>query len=102
MNLEKEKVLEIAEAKKLRGDIIETMYTIYPAETTVSTLRSMLRYKGIQSDANIKRALFYLEGKEYIKLLENENYEDNRIMLLPLGINLAESDFTDVGVIIDE
>lgn len=100
--MEKDKALEVAQAKKLRGDIIETLYTIYPAETSVAALRSMLRYKGLNSDLNIKKALFYLEGKEYIKRIEAENYEDSRISLEPFGINLAEGDFKDVGVIIDE
>ena len=100
--LEREKALEIAEAKKLRGDIVETLYTLYPAQTSVSTLRSMLRYKGIQSEQSIRKALFYLEGKEYISVENTENYENAKVMLLPLGINLAENDFNDVGVIIDE
>ena len=100
--LEREKALEIAEAKKLRGDIVETLYTLYPQETSVSTLRSMLRYKGVQSEASIKKALFYLEGKEYIGVDTAEVYENSRVHLTPLGINLAENDFNDVGVIIDE
>ena len=100
--LEREKALEIAEAKKLRGDIVETLYTLYPAQTSVSALRSMLRYKGIQSEQNVRKALFYLEGKEYISVECTENYENGKVMLLPLGINLAENDFNDVGVMIDE
>ena len=100
--LEREKALEIAEAKKLRGDIVETLYTLYPQETSVSTLRSMLRYMGVQSEASIKKALFYLEGKEYIGVDAAEVYENSRVHLTPLGINLAENDFNDVGGIIDE
>ena len=41
--LDRDKALEIAQAKELRGDIISTLYTVYPQAVSAATLRSMLR-----------------------------------------------------------
>ncbi len=100
INLEKE--LEIAKAKELRGDIIERLYAVYPGGVSVGTLKSLLRYKSINSESDIRKALYYLEEKEYITATENENYLDITVNLTPKGINLAENDLDDVGVDIDE
>lgn len=100
INLEKE--LEIAKAKELRGDIIERLYAVYPGGVSVGTLKSLLRYKSINSESDIRKALYYLEGKGYITATENENYLDITVNLTPKGINLAEDDLDDVGVDIDE
>lgn len=100
--MEKDKTLEVAQAKELRGDIIKTLYAVYPQTVTAATLRSMLRYKGINSDMDIKRALYYLEGKRYISVKIEEEYWNSSLVLLPSGINLAEEDYEDIGVKIDE
>ncbi|HIT73660.1 hypothetical protein B5E58_10895 [Tyzzerella sp. An114] len=97
-----EKELEIAKAKELRGDIIERLYAVYPGGVSVGTLKSLLRYKSINSESDIRKALYYLEEKEYITATENENYLDITVNLTPKGINLAENDLDDVGVDIDE
>ena len=100
--LDNVRALEIAKAKSLRGDIITTLYGVYPNSVSASTLRSMLRYKGIMSEAEIKKALDYLKGKKYIAIKEDEEYWNSGLWLLPCGINLAELDFEDVGVCINE
>lgn len=100
--MERDKALEIAQAKELRGDIISTLYTVYPQAVSAATLRSMLRYKGINSDADIRKALYYLSGREYVSVDEEEDYWESRLLLLPCGINLAEDDFKDIGVDINE
>ncbi|MGL4790984.1 MAG: hypothetical protein ACRCW1_06185 [Anaerotignaceae bacterium] len=94
--------VEIATGKELRWNVIETLYAIYPQEVAVSTLRSLLRYKGANTEADIKKAVYYLNGKEYIQLKEAEDYGDTLMVLTPVGINLAERDVTDVGVMMNE
>lgn len=100
--MEKDKAFEIAQAKGLRGDIILTLYTVYPQVVSAATLRSMLRYKGINSDSDIRKALYYLKGREYVAVDEEDDYWESKLLLLPCGINLAEEDFKDIGVNIDE
>lgn len=97
--------VEVAKAKVLRGNIIEKLYACYGDDITVSNLKQILSYKGYSSDREIKKALYYLTGyeKEYVKLVYNrENYMDSLIWLTPAGINLAEGDKTDTGVVMDE
>lgn len=99
--MEKRTAIDIANAKELRGNIIETLYTIYPNEISIGTLKGYLRYKGVNSEDDIKKAIYYLSGKKYIKVELTSDYWDNLILLTPLGINLAEHDFEDIGVIIN-
>ncbi len=97
--------MEVAKAKVLRGNIIEKLYACYGDDITVSNLKQILSYKGYNSDREIKKALYYLTGdkKEYVKLVyDRENYMDSLIWLTPAGINLAEGDETDIGVVMDE
>lgn len=97
--------METAKAKTLRGDIIERLYASYGDDITVGNLKQVLSYKGYNSDKEIKKAVYYLTGakKEYVKLVYNkDNYMDSLIWLTPVGVNLAEGDITDIGVIIDE
>ena len=94
--------MEIARAKGLRGSIVMTLYTVYPQPVTAATLKSMLRYKGLNSESDIQKAIFYLNGKKYIQIEEAAGYWDGKITLTPTGVNLAEADASDVGVVIDE
>ncbi len=97
--------MEIAKAKILRGNIIEKLYACYGDDITVSSLKQVLAYKGYNSDQEIKKAVYYLAGakKEYVKLVYNkENYMDSLICLTPTGVNLAEGDIVDKGVVVDE
>ena len=100
--MENDKAFEIAQAKGLRGNIINTLYAVYPQNVSTSTLKSMLRYKGINSESDIKKALYYLEGRKYVYIEHEEDYWDSSLVLLPCGINLAEGDFNDIGVSINE
>ncbi len=97
--------MEIARAKMLRGNIVEKLYACYGDDITVANLKQVLAYKGYNSDKEIKKAVYYLTGakKEYVKLVYNkENYMDSLIWLTPTGVNLAEGDISDTGVVIDE
>lgn len=46
--------------------------------------------------------LYYLEGRKYVYIEHEEDYWDSSLVLLPCGINLAEGDFNDIGVSINE
>lgn len=96
--------LEVAEMKVLRGDVIEKLYMTYGTDIRIAALRNALRSKGLIPEESLKKCIFYLggEGKRYIHVEVNqENWMDSMIWLTPAGVNLAEGDITDVGVIID-
>lgn len=98
------KSLEVAEAKILRGDVIETLYRTYGTDIRIAALRNALRSKGLIPEESLKKCIFYLggEGKRYIHVeINKENWLDSIIWLTPAGVNLAEGDISDVGVIID-
>ena len=98
-------VMDVLRAKELRGNIIEILYMRYGDEITISMLRSFLRYKGYSSNNDIPKAIDYLSGdkKEFVFIDRNkDDYEDSKVSLTPLGVNLAEGDITDVGVNIYE
>lgn len=97
--------LEVAEMKILRGDVIEKLYMTYGTDIRIAALRNALRSKGLIPEDSLKKCIFYLggEGKRYIHVEVNqENWMDSMIWLTPAGVNLAEGDIEDVGVIIDE
>lgn len=97
--------LEIAKAKELRGDIIERLYGLYGSKVSLGTLRNMLRYKSYFTESDVKKAIEYLSGakKEFIEVNSDESeYWASMVQLTPLGVNLAERDITDMGVVTDE
>lgn len=97
--------MKVLEGKNLRGDIIEKLYLYYGQDIRITVLKSALRVKGYVNDDEIKKAVFYLggEGKRYIHVeVNHENWMDSMIWLTPVGVNLAERDIEDKGVIIDE
>lgn len=72
---------------------------------TIKTLKNLLRHRGYNSDRDITRAINYLpgKGKAFIDVNAiNEENQSTTIDLTPLGVNLAEGDITDVGVILSE
>lgn len=96
--------LEVAEMKVLRGDVIEKLYMTYGTDIRIAALRNALRAKGLVPEETLKKCIFYLggEGKRYIHVeVDQENWMDSMIWLTPAGVNLAEGDVDDVGVIID-
>lgn len=96
--------IDILKAKELRGNIIENLYSLYPQEMTITTLKQLLRYKGYTYETDVQKAIYYLQGKKYIALREREpegDYWESEIVLTPLGINLAEGDVEDAGVHLD-
>ncbi len=98
------KSLEIAEAKTLRGVIIEKLYMTYGTDIRIAALRNALRSKGLIPEESLRKCIFYLggEGKRYIHVeVKKENWLDSMIWLTPAGVNLAEGDINDVGVVMD-
>lgn len=97
--------LEVSEMKLLRGDIIETLYRTYGTDIRIAAIRNALRSKGLLPEEQLKKCIFYLggEGKKYIHVEVNqENWLDSFIWLTPAGVNLAEGDLEDMGVIFNE
>lgn len=97
--------IKVAEAKLLRGSMIKNLYLTYGTDIRIAALKNALRSKGYFKDEELKKAIFYLggEGKKYIHVEVNEdNWTDSLIWLTPAGVNLAEKDIEDIGVIFDE
>ncbi len=97
--------LEVSEMKLLRGDIIETLYRTYGTDIRIAAIRNALRSKGLLPEEQLKKCIYYLggEGKRYIHVEVNQgNWMDSLAWLNPVGVNLAEGDKDDVGVIFDE
>lgn len=97
-------LIKINEAKVLRGDLIEMLYQYYGTDIRISVIRNTLRIKGMLTDDELKKAVYYLggEGKRYIHVEPAQEFGDSMIWLTPAGVNLAEGDLKDTGVIIDE
>lgn len=99
--------IEVSRAKDLRGNIIRKLYEFYGEDISLDVLKNVLhisRY-GCDIEKEIRKAIYYLggAGKEYVKLiLDEDDYMKSLIWLTPRGVNLAEGDIEDVGVIKDE
>ncbi len=96
--------MEISERKVLRGNVIEKLYKNYGVDIRIAVLRNFLRTGGFVTEEELRRAIFYLGGEEkrYIHVKVNEDsWLDGMIWLTPKGVNLAEGDIEDVGVVID-
>lgn len=99
------KTMEVMERKVLRGNVIETLYDNYGVDLRVAVLKNLIRLNGLSTEKELQKAIFYLggEGKRYVHVEVNEdNWLDSLIWLEPAGVNLAEGDITDIGVVIDE
>ena len=67
--------------------------------------RNYIRTTGRMYGLPVWKAICYLGGEEkrYIHVEVNtENWLDSLIWLTPKGVNLAEGDIEDMGVVIDE
>lgn len=97
--------MQVAERKVLRGNVIEKLYKNYGTDIKIAVLKNFLRTGGFVTEDELQKAIFYLGGEEkrYIHVEVNqENWLDGMIWLTPRGVNLAEGDIEDIGVIIDE
>ncbi len=97
--------LKVAESKMLRGAVISKLYMTYGTDIRVSSLKNLLRSKGFIQDEDLKKTIFYLggDGKKYIHVeVDKDEWRDSLIWLTPAGVNLAEKDIEDVGVIFDD
>lgn len=97
-------LVRVNAAKILRGNVIEILYQYYGTDISLAVLKQSLRVKGFTADDDLIRAFYYLagDGKRYIHVEVKEQYWDSLIWLTPAGVNLAEGDVTDIGVILDE
>lgn len=96
--------MQVSERKVLRGDVIEKLYKNYGTDLRIAVLRNLMRAGGFVTEGELQKAIFYLGGEEkrYIHVEVNEdNWLDGKIWLTPKGVNLAEGDIKDIGVIID-
>lgn len=99
------KTMEVMERKVLRGNVIEILYDNYGVDLRIAVLKNLIRLNGLSTEKELQKAIFYLggEGKRYVHVEVNEdNWLDSLIWLEPAGVNLAEGDITDIGVVIDE
>lgn len=101
--------LRVAEAKLLRGAVISKLREVYGTDIRIGSLKNMLRPRGFVLDDKLKEAIFYLGGEHGEKKLRythveinEDNWLDGIIWLTPAGVNLAEKDIEDVGVIFDD
>lgn len=97
--------MKVIEAKTMRGDIITKLYLNYGVDIRISSLKNALRSRGLVDEKALQRCIFYLggEGKRYIHVeLDRDNWTNSIIYLTPAGVNLAEGDIEDVGVIVNE
>ena len=97
--------IKIAETKILRGSVIEKLDMTYGTDIRIGALKNALRSKGHILDDELKKVIFYLggEGKRYIHVEVNkDNWTDSMIWLTPAGVNLAEKDIEDIGVVFNE
>lgn len=97
--------MQISERKILRGNVIEKLYKNYGVDIRIAVLKNFLRAGGFVTEDELRKAIYYLGGedKRYIHVEVNEdNWLDGIIWLTPTGVNLAEGDIDDIGVIIDE
>ena len=101
--------LKVAEAKLLRGAVISKLYDVYGTDIRIGALKNMLRPRGFVMDDEIRKAIFYLGGEHgpeklrYTHVEVNEdNWQDGIIWLTPDGVNIAERDRKDIGVVFDD
>lgn len=97
--------MQVAERKVLRGDVVEKLYANYGTDLRIAVLKNLLRVRGFVTEEELKKAIFYLggDGKRYIHVeVDQDNWLDGLIWLTPAGVNLAEGDLSDTGVILNE
>ena len=64
-----------------------------------------LRVRRLFDDTELQKAIYYLGGEEkrYVHVeVKQDNWMDSMIWLTPRGVNLAEGDIEDTGVMVDE
>lgn len=96
--------IRVMEAKLLRGSVIEKLYLTYGTDIRISALKNTLRSKGYIPEDDLRKVIFYLggEGKKYIHVeINKDSWTDSLVWLTPAGVNLAERDIEDIGVVFD-
>jgi predicted transcriptional regulator len=85
--------VEAVISKALRGMILEYLYSIYPK--TINEDKIVKLFIGYYKRDEIIKALFYLVGKEYIRLIHDKQ---NEYQITAKGIDLLYGDIEDKGV----
>ena len=81
-----------------------TPYSTYGSVAYAPAYEDGNAVRSPRREEELRRAIFYLGGEEkrYIHVKVNEDsWLDGMIWLTPKGVNLAEGDIEDVGVVID-
>lgn len=97
--------VKVMEAKMLRGAVISKLYLTYGTDVRISALKNLLRPKGFIQEDELKKVIFYLggDGKKYIHVeVDKDDWRDGLIWLTPAGVNLAEKDIEDIGVVFED
>lgn len=97
--------VKVMEAKLLRGAVISKLYRTYGTDIRISGLKNLLRSKGYIQEDELRKVIFYLggDGKRYIHVeVDKDDWRDSTIWLTPAGVNLAEKDLEDIGVIFED
>lgn len=97
--------LKVMEAKLLRGAVISKLYMVYGTDIRISALKNLLRAKGFVQEEEIRKVIFYLggDGKKFIHVeVDKDDWRDSLIWLTPAGVNLAEKDIEDIGVVFED
>jgi len=99
------KRFDISKAKTLRGEIIKNLYDLYDEPIPLNRIMDLMRYKTFYDKRDIKRAIGYLSGikKEFVQVeADDKEYWASFVQLTPKGVNLAEGDISDMGVVFSE
>jgi hypothetical protein len=97
--------LNITKAKSLRGEIIRSLYDLYDMPIPLTKISDLLRYKTFYTKEDIQKAVSYLAGtkKEFVEIrINSKDYWASFVRLTPCGVNLAEGDIVDKGVVFSE
>lgn len=97
--------LKVMEAKLLRGAVISKLYMVYGTDIRINALKNLLRSKGFVQDEELRKVIFYLggAGKKFIHVeVDKDDWRDSLIWLTPAGVNLAEKDIEDIGVVFED
>ncbi len=97
--------VKVTEAKLLRGAVISKLYMTYGTDIRISALKNLLRSRGFVQEEELRKVIFYLggDGKKYIHVeVDKDDWKNGLIWLTPAGVNLAEKDVEDIGVIFED
>ena len=89
----------------LRGSILMFLSAVYPEQVEEETIVKM-KYQ-FYEPADIRKALEYLVGREYIERIERKHpaYPEKKVRfykIIPCGVDVVEGVTADPAVLVDE